>query len=343
MDHSADPHSLSGPAAGSSRGAAGLVPRLFDPDSGAPRWVRLALAAWGLIMGGADRLAVWAPLAVEAVDARYANTRTAEMVVGNVHRLFRYLQASGAVTVSDVTCDLVLGWCWAARPDRAGRLGSVSASTARQRQWIALVCLEELARLGASVDPAALVGPRIARPGPDASARPLTDAEFVSARDCSDSELVTSRRPVIFAMACAGGTASEIAALRRGDINFADGAVTFTGDAARTNPLDEWSAAIARRWLLSQPQAPALDALVCVRQATDLARGARSVSMRLGGVLRDAGLGDRAGVTPRSIRLTTARRVLEIDGIEAAARFLGAVSLDTVAASLDHDWRPGDA
>ena len=205
------------------------------------------------------------------------------------------------------------------------------------------MCFEELARLGAPVNPSALVSPRIERPAAQDSARPLSDEEFELARDHSDSELVTSRRPLLFAMASAGGTATELAALRRRDIDFAAGTVTFTGAAARTNALDEWSIATARRWLLNQPQAPALDAAVCVTEGLDTARGARSVSVRLGDVLRDAGLSGRPGVTARSIRLTTARRVLDVDGIEDAARFLGAVSLDTVAAALRNDWRCGDA
>ena len=40
-------------------------------------------------------------------------------------------------------------------------------------------------------------------------------------------------------------------------------------------------------------------------------------------------------------RLTAARQVLERDGIEAAARFLGSPSLDHTAEALAHDWRHG--
>lgn len=338
--------------AGSSRStadralsAASVVawPRLFDPDCAMPLWVGLARRSWGLIVLDDDSLGVWAELAVEAVRARYArNERTAATVAAEIRRLFRFLQAMGAARFGDVACELVTRWCWAARPDRAGRFGRVSASTARQRQWYALVCFEELARLGAPVDAAALVGPRISRPAAPVSARPLDDEEFALAREHSDSELVTSRRPLLFAMACAGGTATEIATLQRRDIDFNGGAVTFTGDATRTNPLDEWSQTTARRWLLNQPHLPALDEPVCVNPGVDTIRGARSVAVRLGGVLADAGIAGRPGVTARSIRLTTARRVLHRDGIEAAARFLGAVSLDVVAAALRHDWRHRD-
>ena len=340
---SPDPPGL---VSGAVWGAAALSAqlRLFDPDGGMPRWVRLARQAWMLIMGGDTSLAAWAALAVEAVWTRYGgNARTAATVSAEIRRLFRYLQAMGANRWSDVTRELVTRWFWAARPDRAGRLAGVSESTAGKRQWYALVCFEEMARLGAPIDPVALVGPRIKRRTAQTPVRPLSDEEFELARDRSDSELVTSRQPVLFAMAASGGTATEIAGLRRSSIDFAAGTVTFTGAAERTNPLDAWSIAVARRWLLNQPQAPALNAPVCVTDGVDLARGARSVSVRLGNVLRDAGLSGIPGVTARSIRLTTARRILDDDSIEAAARFLGAVSLDAVAAALRHDWRCRDA
>ena len=317
-----------------------LFPDVLCPP---PRVVSV-VAGWRLAVTGETRLAVWANVGVEALRERYSgNERTAATMAADARRLFRYLQATGADRLEQATCESVTRWCWAARPDRAGRLREVSAATARQRQWIALVCFEELARLGAPVDAVALAGPRIPRPAAQVSARPLSDEEFALARRCSDSELVSSRRPLLFEMACSGGTATEIAALRRRDIDFAAGTVSFTGAAARTNALDEWSVTVARRWLLNQPHAPALDAAVCVTGCVDAARGARSVSVRLGEVLREAGLGGKPGVTARSIRLTTARRILDEDGIEAAARFLGAVSLDTTAAALRHDWRGSDA
>ena len=294
-------------------------------------------------MGGETSLAVWAALAVETVWARYAgNERTAATVAAEIRRLFRYLQAMGANRCEDVTCEQVTRWFWASRPDRAGRLAEVSASTAAKRQWYALVCFEELARLGAPIDAAALVGPRIARPTARVSARSLADGEAAAARRHADTPLVTSRRPLLLAAAFGGGTATEIAALRLRDLDLAAGTVTFLGNAARTNPLDGWSIAAIQRWLHNQPEAPDTDAPLCVTSGMDLFRGAQSVSVRLGDVLREAGLMGRPGVTARSFRLTTARAVLDRAGIEAAARFLGAVSLDTTAAALGHSWRDSD-
>ena len=295
-------------------------------------------------MGGDTTLAVWATLAVEAIWARYArNERTAATVAAEIRRLFRYLQAMGVTRCEDVTCELVTRWFWAARPDRAGRMLEVSASTAGKRQWYALVCFEELARLGAPINPSALVGARIERPAAQVSARPLDSGEADLVRVHADSTLVSSKRPLQVAFSFDGGTATELAGLRLRDIDPSAGTVTFRGDAARTNPLGEWSIEVFQRWLRSQSQSPEADSLVCVSSGVDLFRGARSVNVRLGDVLREAGLMGRPGVTARSIRLTTARLILDAQGIEAAARFLGAVSLDTVAASLRHTWRSRDA
>ena len=308
-----------------------------------PPRVRLAIAAWGLVVSGEVSLAAWADLGVEALRERYSrNERTATTVTADARRLFRYLQAVGAKRWEDVTCELVTRWFWAARPDRAGRLSKVSPSTAGKRQWYALACFEELARLGAPINPSELIGPRIPRHGAAVPARPLTDDEAQRARRHADTPLVTSRRPLLLAGAFGGGTATEIAALRLRDLNIAESTITFSGDAARTNPLDGWSIAAFQRWLHNQPEAPDADAPLCVTPGMDLFRGAQSVSVRLGEVLREAGLMGRPGVTARSLRLTTARAVLNRDGIEAAALFLGAVSLDTTAAALGHCWRDSD-
>ena len=66
------------------------------------------------------------------------------------------------------------------------------------------------------------------------------------------------------------------------------------------------------------------------------------MTVQLGQVLQAAGIAGRPGVTARSIRLTSARRILDTEGIEAAASFLGSVSLDAAADALGHLWRHSD-
>ena len=83
---------------------------------------------------------------------------------------------------------------------------------------------------------------------------------------------------------------------------------------------------------------PAGDTRLCVTDRVSPRQGAQSAATRLCDVIRDAGLAEAEGVTAGSIRLTTAAEVLAADGIEAAARLLGARSLDVAAAALGHDW-----
>ena len=113
--HRLEPH---GRSPGSRRSGGGQL-RLFDPDGGMPRWLRLGIDAWRLAVSGDRSLVAWAAVAVEAMSARYArNERTAATVAADVRRLFRYLRAMGVTGLEGVTCDLVTRWCWAARPDR---------------------------------------------------------------------------------------------------------------------------------------------------------------------------------------------------------------------------------
>ena len=306
------------------------------------RRVHQLLAGWELSVSGAFLLEEWRDLVLGALRERYGgNERTAEKIAAEATRLFRYLAARGAAIWPEVPADLVWEWCWAARPDRWGRLRLPAQSTARNRQWAASAVFEEAEMLGAPVDAAALVGARIKRRDEQVPTRPLTDGEARLVKVFAVSRFIASARPLLVAFSFAGGSASEVAAVRAGDVSLQDAEVSFRGDAARTNPLGNWAAqTIARHFAYNPPSDDS--ALLCVSGRTDELRAAHSVTVRLREVLIDAGLSRRAGVSARSIRLTTARRVLEADGIEAAARFLGSASLDTAADSLGHDWRGGD-
>jgi len=191
------------------------------------------------------------------------------------------------------------------------------------------------------VDVDALVVNRIPRRARKKPTRPLNDDEARLVEVFAVSGFIESARPLLVAFAFAGGTAAEIAAVRVGDVDLRDATVSFRGKAARTNPLGGWSQRTVARFIEHNPPSEE-GALFCVSGRTDELRAAHSVTVRLGEVLRDAGISGRAGVSARSIRLTAARRVLETDGIEAAARFLGSVSLDTAADALGHDWRSSD-
>ena len=306
------------------------------------RQAGILVAGWGLSVSGVEQLDAWRGLVLDALRERYrSNAGTAEKMVADAGRLFRYLDARGVSSWSELSSDLVSDWYWAARPDRWGRLRRPAQTTAANRQWAALAVFQGAAGLGAPVDAEALVGERIKRRDERVSARPLSDQEAQLVQTFADGGMVASRRSLLVAFSFAGGTASEIAAVRVGDVDLRAATVTFKGRAARTNPLGEWPARALSWFMRSNPPLDE-DALLCVTGRTSEYQAVHSVTVRLGEVLVDAGVAGRAGVTARSIRLTTAKQVLDEAGIEAAARFLGMTSLDTVADALAHTWRAGD-
>lgn len=312
--------------------------RLFD--DGPPPRVRLCLAGWDLQMSdGRDLLAEWVPLVLEGLRLRYAsNPGTADKVIAEARRLLNYLRGRGVERWSDVTPEMVSHWCWVARVDRSGQHRRTSQSTARNRQWIATAVLEALTDLGAPIDTPVLVGDRIPYSGGTASTRPLTGEEANRVREFADSGLVGSRRSLLVAFSFAGGTATEVGAVRMGDVNLDEAIVAFTGTGSRVNTLDQWAVSRVARFVRNRPPIPP-DQPICVTPRIKPERAAHSVTVRLRHVLRDAGLSDRQGVSARSIRLTTAQQLLEDHGIEAAARFLGSPSLDNTARALGHQWR----
>ena len=311
-----------------------LLPETF-PSRGS-----MVLAAGRLLVSDDRSLAAWQPLGVEAVRQRYSNEDTAALVVGNVVRLFRYLGAHGVHTYDEVTQELVTRWSWAGRPDRYGLIHEVCQTTARNRQWAAFVCFCELALLGCPIDPVALIGQRIPRPPASVSARPLDDEEDRLVCRNADTGLIGSQRSLVVAGSRTGGSLPEVASIRASDVDLSAATITFRGEAARTNSMDEWSAQTVLHWWNGLPEQPQADDLVCVtKKTTTVKDAAKSVGVRLGSVLHEAGIKHRPGVSAGSIRLTGARRVFESSGIEAAARFLGNVSLDRTAEALRHNWR----
>ena len=303
-----------------------------------PLRVRRMLAGWGLILGAILSLEAWVPLVLEALGERM-RPATAAKATAEAARLFRSLRAQGAEEWGDVTTQMVAAWFWAARPDSAGRWRQVAVSTARNRRWVALACFEEAARLGAPVDPAKLAGEPIARPSEFTSTRPLYASELQRVQVHAHTGLFTSRLLLIVSLALAGATATEIALVCASDIDLGSATVSLRGPAARTNPLGAWPAQTIKRWFANQLDQPDTDSPLCVSGHLSPHRAAHSVTVRLGEVLRDAGLKGIPGVTARSLRLTTARQVLEQHGLAAAAKFLGSPSLDNTAAALGVDWR----
>ena len=106
-------------------------------------------------------------------------------------------------------------------------------STARNRQWIATSVFDMLSDLGAPVDTQVLVGDRIPHRGGAPGARPLTSEEADRVKEFADAVLVGSRRALLVVFSFAGGTATEVAAMRMGDVNLETATVCSQGIAQR--------------------------------------------------------------------------------------------------------------
>ncbi|MDE0664818.1 MAG: hypothetical protein OXH67_04425 [Acidimicrobiaceae bacterium] len=251
--------------------------------------------------------------------------------------MFAHFERRGVKRLRDVTGDLTLEWCWSPVQGPDGSPQEPARNFARDRQWVALAAFKVATRLGAQLDPNVAAGTRIKRGDPDVAARPLTDQELDRLCARVDTGTAASRRPVLVALARAGGSAPEVAAVRARDVDLDAGTVTFLGERARVCALDEWSDRAIARYLRANPAAP--DERLCVKADTPSDAAADSVSIRMWKIVKEAGFSSRSGISPRSIRLAAARQVLERDGIVAAAQFLGSPSLDNTAHALGHDWQ----
>ena len=300
------------------------------------RWAETAGRFEAAAMTGELSLDEARDLAGAAAAVRFANPATRRKLTTLTGWLFRYLATAGAKRWADVTPEMTRGWCSAAARRRS-RWTAPAPSTVRNRQWALTVVCDTLEAAGAEVDPALRPG-REPRPGTARRSRPLTGPELDLVRAYADRGLVGSRRSAMVALAEAGASPAEIALVRACDVDLAAGTVRLGVDRARVNALTGWGAEAIRRVLVVNGIDPAGDTRLCVTDRIGPRQGAQSAATRLCDVIRDAGLAEAEAVTGGSVRLTTAAEVLARAGIEAAARFLGARSLDAAAASLGHDW-----
>ena len=267
---------------------------------------------------------------------RYRSNRaTRQKLAAEAGRLVRYLDTAGIEQWGDVTSELVLGWCWAARHTPGGKHARPSVSTARNRQWAAMAVFEAAETLGLVPDGRRLAGERIPRSTDFVPVRPLTDDEAMKVRGFADRGQLFSRRAVIVALAFAGGTSSEIAKVRKSHVDLKTGTVTVGG---RQNPVCEWGQQMIGTFLQIQPGISS-NGLLAVGQQIEADRRAHAVTVRLGEVIADAGLRGIPGVSARSVRLYTAKQILDSLGLEAAAWFLGADSLTSVVKALGYNWK----
>ncbi len=229
---------------------------------------------------------------IDLVAERYrANVRTAAKLTGEAERLFRYLRTAGIRRWGDVTSEVVLSWCWAARQTPGGEHARPSVSTARNRQWAAMAVFEAAETLGLVADGRRLAGERIPRCHDSLTTRPLTEEEAKRVRGFADRGQLFSRRATIVALAFAGGTSSEIAKVRKSDLDLPNRRVWIGG---RRNPLCEWGQQTIRQFLQIRPLIDE-KRLLAVSEQIETDRRGHAVTVRLGEVISDAGLRGTAG------------------------------------------------
>ncbi len=314
------------------------APRAGPPNDGAAEAPTLELGHNQLLAAG------WQQLVLEALAVTHgSDERTFKKLIRNVTWLFSFLSLCGVTQWSEITPEFTLRWCWAGVRGSDGTWREPSPSTARNRQWVAMTVFAVAAQLGARIDPHTAAGPRIEREPHPERAGPVTDSEFRQIRGNADPGGGPTRRSVAVALYSSGASAPEAGDVRRRDVDLDAKTVKFSGPAARVCALDDWSVQTIHRYLRAHPET-APDDRLCVAATTAPEHAAQTVSTQLCRVINQAGFADRPDISARSIRLTAASQVLERDGIEAAARFLGSPSLDNTAEALGYDWQhePGD-
>ena len=288
-----------------------------------------------LLMAGRVSLGAALEVALRHIELVHAaNGMTRSKYRREANKFFTLERLNGAEFLDELRPAIVEDYIWEATRHR-GAVVDVKSTTASNRQTILRVVFDHLRELGLWTGPD-LLGAPIKRQRGEAS-RPLTTEELARLRVFAENGLRVTGRSALLALAEGGASAEEIARVRREDLNLSQGLVRLRGRAERVNPLSEWGVARLASYveLLHQSDGAPL----CVNAVLPLDRAAHSVTVRLRQILVDAGLGRRPSVTARSIRLGAARQILDTEGLEAAARFLGDVSLDITAASLQYEWR----
>jgi integrase len=268
------------------------------------------------------------------IESSYpAPTGTAKKMHGLLVHFEGDLQAHGLEFTDEVTTDHVLEHMWSARKTKRG-YAEVSSRTAGNRQWAIRFFITVLATEGFS-DGYDLTGESVTRGEPE-SARPLNLLEIDSVLVTVDSTLISTGEDVLVALSMSGATASEAGLVRVCDVDIENQLVHFTGETPRTAALSDW--ACNRIALFLSQNSRTDDERLAVADFVSPENVARTVNTRLMNVMRMTGFRSGSGVTAKSIRLGAASVVLEAQGLEAAALFLGNNSLDATARMLRYEW-----
>jgi len=268
------------------------------------------------------------------IESSYpAPTGTARKLHGLLIHFEKDLQAHGLEFLDEITADHVLQHMWSARKTKHG-YAQVSPRTAGNRQWAYRFFQVAMGSEGFD-DGFDLSGDTVSRGEPE-SPRPLNLLELDSVIGMVDSTLISTGEDVLVALSMSGATANEAGLVRVCDVDIEHKIVHFQGENPRTAVLTEW--ACKRIALFLNENHRESEQRLAVADFVTTENVARTVNTRLMNVMRMTGFRSGSGVTAKSIRLGAAMVVLEAQGLEAAALFLGNNSLDATARMLRYEW-----
>jgi hypothetical protein len=268
------------------------------------------------------------------IESSYpAPTGTARKLHGLLIHFEKDLQAHGLEFLDEISADHVLQHMWSARKTKHG-YSQVSPRTAGNRQWAYRFFQVAMGSEGLN-DGFDLSGDTVSR-GESESPRPLNLLELDSVIGMVDSTLISTGEDVLVALSMSGATANEAGLVRMCDVDLDTNVVHFQGENPRTAVLTQW--ACNRIALFLSENHRESEQRLAVADFVTTENVARTVNTRLMNVMRMTGFRSGSGVTAKSIRLGAAMVVLEAQGLEAAALFLGNNSLDATARMLRYEW-----
>ena len=268
------------------------------------------------------------------IESSYpAPTGTARKLHGLLVHFEKDLKAHGLEFLDEITADHVLQHMWSARKTKHG-FAQVSPRTAGNRQWGYRFFQMVMGSEGFN-DGFDLSGDTVLRGEPE-SPRPLNLLELDSVVAMVESTLISTGEDLLVAFSMSGATAQEAGLVRARDVDLANKVVSFHGENPRTAVLTEW--ACNRIALFLSENHREGEQRLAVADFVTTENVARTVNTRLMNVMRMTGFRSGSGVTAKSIRLGAATVVLESQGLEAAALFLGNNSLDATARMLRYEW-----
>ena len=266
-----------------------------------------------------------------ALSVRYSSDGgTSTKCIKIARQFFAVLNHFGVEHLSDIKPEHLEDFYW--MPSKRHSYQEPSSATAANRQWAVRAIFAVLREMGlwSSGD---ISGDTIIREY-GRSIRPATKEELRQIQVVSHNVLIPNGDELLVALALCGGSASEIAAVCAEDIDLVSHIIHFSGTSQRLNQIDEWSFDVLKEAVTKIPETTPM----VVRPGLNPRRAAHSVTVRLNRLITLAGFSTKNELTAASIRLSAARALLETDGLETAATFLGNQSLDATAKALRYEW-----